>query len=302
MRAAGQCWSAFHGWLRPQSNSLISRKSNGLRGEAVAPGDKSVSHRSLILGGMAVGETTIEGLLEGQDVLDTAKAMSALGARVERGDDRVWRVSGVGVGGFAEPADVIDCGNSGTGVRLLMGAVATHDFATTFTGDASLRKRPMGRILTPLAQFGASAIGRSGGRLPLTLKGAANPVPVEYALPVASAQVKSAVLLAGLNAPGATVVIEPEATRDHTERMLRGLRRAGRGRAAQGGRVDHPADRSAGAARLQCGRASRPVLRRVSRGRGSADAGLRSRRVPGIGMNPTRAGPVRHACRRWARI
>lgn len=268
---------------------LISRKSEGLRGEAAVPGDKSVSHRSLILGGMAVGETTIEGLLEGQDVLDTASAMSALGARVERGDDRVWRVSGVGVGGFAEPADVIDCGNSGTGVRLLMGAVATHDFATTFTGDASLRKRPMGRILTPLSQFGASAMGRSGGRLPLTLRGAANPVPVEYELPVASAQVKSAVLLAGLNAPGATVVIEPEATRDHTERMLRGF----------GAQVVVEARPEGGAIIRLTGQ---PELRAchvaVPRDPSSAAfpvvAGLlvpgSEVRVPGIGMNPTRAG------------
>ena len=202
---------------------LTAHRAARLSGTAPIPGDKSVSHRALIFGAMAIGETVIEGLLEGEDVLDTAKAMRALGAEVTRGADGVWRVHGVGTGGFAEPAEVIDCGNSGTGVRLIMGAVATHPFSVTFTGDASLRSRPMGRVLDPLALFGAQAVGRSGGRLPLTLVGAANPMPVEYMLPVASAQVKSAVLLAGLNAPGITSVLEPVATRDHTERMLRGF-------------------------------------------------------------------------------
>lgn len=202
---------------------LTTRRSRSLRGTADIPGDKSVSHRALIFGAMAVGETVITGLLEGEDVLDTAKAMRALGATVTRDEDGTWRVHGVGTGGFAEPEQVIDCGNSGTGCRLIMGAVATHPFATTFTGDASLCSRPMARILDPLALFGTRATGRSGGRLPLTLIGASDPVPVTYTLPVASAQVKSAVLLAGLNAPGITTVIEPEATRDHTERMLRGF-------------------------------------------------------------------------------
>ena len=206
-----------------QPTPLTTRKSKNLRGVAAIPGDKSVSHRALIFGAMAIGETVITGLLEGEDVLDTAKAMRALGATVTRDDDGTWRVCGVGTGGFAEPEDVIDCGNSGTGCRLIMGAVATHDFTTTFTGDASLRSRPMGRILDPLALFGAHSSGRSKGRLPLSLIGARDPVPVSYTLPVASAQVKSAVLLAGLNAPGITTVIEPEATRDHTERMLRGF-------------------------------------------------------------------------------
>ncbi len=200
--------------------AMTSAPCGPLRGEARVPGDKSVSHRSLILGALAVGETRIEGLLEGQDVLDTAVAMRAFGAEVERAADGGWSVHGVGVGGFAEPSNVIDCGNSGTGVRLIMGAMATSPIAATFTGDASLRSRPMGRITDPLAGFGARAFGRSGGRLPLTLVGASRPVPVEYRLPVPSAQVKSAVLLAGLNAPGETVVIEPEPTRDHTERML----------------------------------------------------------------------------------
>jgi 3-phosphoshikimate 1-carboxyvinyltransferase len=208
-----------HGDAQP----MKSRKSGPLRGVAEVPGDKSISHRSLIFGAMAVGETRISGLLEGQDVLDTAKAMRAFGATVTRSGEGAWTVNGVGVGGFHEPADVIDCGNSGTGVRLIMGTMATTPITATFTGDASLRKRPMGRVTDPLALFGTRAYGRQGGRLPMTVVGAANPVPVRYALPVASAQVKSAVLLAGLNAPGETVVIEREPTRDHSERMLLGF-------------------------------------------------------------------------------
>ena len=202
---------------------MTSCKAAPLKGTAAVPGDKSISHRALIFGAMAVGETRITGLLEGEDVLDTAKAMQALGATVLREGAGEWVVNGVGVGGFTEPEDVIDCGNSGTGVRLIMGTVATHDFATTFTGDGSLRKRPMGRVTDPLALFGTQAVGRSGGRLPLTLVGTGDALPVEYETPVPSAQVKSAVLLAGLNAPGKTVVIEKEATRDHTERMLQGF-------------------------------------------------------------------------------
>ena len=202
---------------------MTAHKSGPLRGTALVPGDKSISHRALIFGAMAVGETTITGLLEGQDVLDTARAMQAFGATVEQHGPGAWSVHGVGVGGFREPADVIDCGNSGTGVRLIMGCMATTGMTATFTGDASLRKRPMGRITDPLSLFGTQSYGRSGGRLPMTIVGAANPVPVRYALPVASAQVKSAVLLAGLNAPGQTVVIEREPTRDHSERMLLGF-------------------------------------------------------------------------------
>ncbi len=202
---------------------MISHKSGPLAGVAEVPGDKSISHRSLILGAMAVGETKITGLLEGQDVLDTAKAMQAFGAQVTRHEDGSWAVQGVGVGGFAEPDNVIDCGNSGTGVRLIMGVMATSPITVTFTGDASLNKRPMARVTDPLALFGTRSYGRSGGRLPMTLIGAAEPVPVRYEVPVPSAQVKSAVLLAGLNAPGETVVIEKEATRDHTERMLEGF-------------------------------------------------------------------------------
>ncbi len=207
-----------HGPATPMS----AHKSSGLSGEAHVPGDKSISHRSLIFGAMAVGETRVTGLLEGQDVLDTAKAMRSFGADVEKQGD-TWVVQGVGVGGFSEPDHVIDCGNSGTGVRLIMGAMATCPIAATFTGDASLNKRPMARVTDPLALFGARSYGRSGGRLPMTIIGAANPVPVTYTTPVPSAQVKSAVLLAGLNAPGQTVVIEREATRDHSERMLAGF-------------------------------------------------------------------------------
>ncbi|MCF8483921.1 MAG: 3-phosphoshikimate 1-carboxyvinyltransferase [Rhodobacteraceae bacterium] len=208
-----------HGDAQP----MISAKCGPLRGEAAVPGDKSISHRALIFGAMAVGETKISGLLEGQDVLDTARAMRAFGATVTQHGPGAWSVHGVGVGGFSEPADVIDCGNSGTGVRLIMGTMATTAMTATFTGDASLRKRPMGRVTDPLSLFGTQAYGRKGGRLPMTVVGAANPVPVRYALPVASAQVKSAVLLAGLNAPGETVVIEREPTRDHSERMLVGF-------------------------------------------------------------------------------
>jgi 3-phosphoshikimate 1-carboxyvinyltransferase len=202
---------------------MTSRKGGPLRGEAHVPGDKSISHRSLILGALAVGETKITGLLEGQDVLDTGRAMEAFGAQVINHGGGEWSVHGVGVGGFAEPENVIDCGNSGTGVRLIMGAMATCNMTVTFTGDASLNGRPMGRVTDPLALFGTIAVGRAGGRLPMTVVGAKDPVPVRYVVPVPSAQVKSAVLLAGLNAPGETVVIEKEATRDHTERMLVGF-------------------------------------------------------------------------------
>ena len=202
---------------------LTAPASGPLGGVAEVPGDKSVSHRSLILGALAVGETTVTGLLEGEDVLATAEAMRAFGAEVTRTSEGEWSIHGVGTGGFAEPDRVIDCGNAGTGVRLVMGAMATSPIAATFTGDASLNARPMGRVTEPLALFGAQAFGRSGGRLPLTMIGAEVPVPVRYATPMPSAQVKSAVLLAGLNAPGETVVVEAEATRDHTERMLTGF-------------------------------------------------------------------------------
>jgi 3-phosphoshikimate 1-carboxyvinyltransferase len=202
---------------------MSSEKCGPLTGEAHIPGDKSISHRSLILGALAVGETKISGLLEGEDVLDTAKAMRAFGADVIGHGAGDWSVHGVGVGGFSEPDQVIDCGNSGTGVRLIMGAMATTPISATFTGDASLNKRPMRRVTDPIQALGAQAYGRSGGRLPITIIGAADPVAPRYTVPMPSAQVKSAVLLAGLNAPGETVVIEKEATRDHTERMLAGF-------------------------------------------------------------------------------
>ncbi len=185
-----------------------------------APGDKSISHRSFILAGLATGETRIEGLLEGEDVLATGDAMSALGGRVERLDRGVWRVVGRGVGGLSEPGRPLDFGNSGTGARLMMGVVAGYDFRTRFTGDASLSKRPMRRVLDPLTRMGAS-VEDGATTLPLTLHGSDDLVPITYVLPTPSAQVKSAILLAGLHAPGMTTVIEPEATRDHTERMLR---------------------------------------------------------------------------------
>lgn len=189
-----------------------------LRGETRAPGDKSISHRALILGAMASGVTEISGLLEGDDVRRTAAAMTAFGAGVERLGDGAWRI--VGKGRLAEPVDVIDCGNAGTGARLMMGAAAGYDLAVTFTGDVSLRSRPMARVLDPLSGMGARWLGREGTRLPITLRGGGLKA-VDYRLPMPSAQVKSAILLAGLNASGTTRVVEPEATRDHTERMLR---------------------------------------------------------------------------------
>ncbi|MBO6519058.1 MAG: 3-phosphoshikimate 1-carboxyvinyltransferase [Rhodospirillales bacterium] len=194
---------------------------SGLQGRINVPGDKSVSHRALMLSALAIGETRISGLLEGEDVLATAEAMRSMGANVSKDDDGVWTVAGVGVGALAEPAAVIDMGNAGTGVRLLMGLVATHPITCTFTGDASLSRRPMERVMGPLRRFGTQFTAREGGLLPITVIGAADPVPVRAEMTVPSAQVKSAVLLAGLNAPGETVVIEKEATRDHTENMLR---------------------------------------------------------------------------------
>ncbi len=201
---------------------LAAHRSGPLKGRARVPGDKSISHRALILGALTVGETAITGLLEGEDVINTAKAMRTLGAKVERTAPRVWRTNGVGVAGFAQPAAPLDFGNSGTGCRLIIGAVAGCPITATFDGDASLRSRPMRRFLDPLERMGARAESvTDGGRLPLTLKGARDPIPIVYQPPAASAQLKSAVLLAGLAAPGETVVIEAEATRDHTERLLR---------------------------------------------------------------------------------
>jgi 3-phosphoshikimate 1-carboxyvinyltransferase len=205
-----------------QPAPLEARNGGALTGRARVPGDKSISHRALILGALAVGETRISGLLEGEDVLNTAKAMRALGAQVERTGAFAWSVSGVGVSGFAQPDSPLDFGNSGTGCRLVMGAVAGCPIVATFDGDASLRSRPMRRVLDPLELMGARVTGsEDGGRLPLTLAGASDPLPILYRTPVASAQIKSAVLLAGLSAPGTTTVIETEASRDHTELMLR---------------------------------------------------------------------------------
>jgi len=269
-----------------------SRRSGALSGIAEVPGDKSVSHRALIFGTLAIGETRITGLLEGEDVLGTAAAMRAFGAEVTRSGEGAWTVHGVGVGGLAEPEDVVDCGNAGTGVRLIMGMMATTPINATFTGDASLRRRPMGRILDPLKLFGARSAGRAGGLLPLTLTGAANPVPVEYALPVPSAQVKSAVLLAGLNAPGETVVIEREATRDHTERMLRGF-------GAEVTVEDLPASSGGGRAIRLTGQPElHPLSIAVPRDPSSAAFPVAAALivegsevlVPNICLNPTRAG------------
>jgi 3-phosphoshikimate 1-carboxyvinyltransferase len=194
-----------------------------LRGTVTVPGDKSISHRSLMFSALAVGKSQIEGLLEGEDVLATAAAMRAMGADIVRGPDGVWRVHGVGVGGLLQPQAALDMGNSGTSTRLLMGLVASHAITATFTGDASLSGRPMGRVIEPLSRMGADITSSPGGRLPLMVRGINPAVPIEYTLPVASAQVKSAVLLAGLNTPGITRVIEPVPTRDHSERMLRGF-------------------------------------------------------------------------------
>jgi 3-phosphoshikimate 1-carboxyvinyltransferase len=201
---------------------LEARSSGPLAGKARVPGDKSISHRALILGALAVGETRISGLLEGEDVLNTARAMQALGARVERTGAFAWSVRGVGVAAFAQPENPLDFGNSGTGCRLVMGAVAGCPITAIFDGDASLRGRPMRRVLDPLELMGARVgAAKEGGRLPLTLNGARDPLPILYRTPVASAQIKSAVLLAGLAAPGITTVIETEASRDHTELMLK---------------------------------------------------------------------------------
>ena len=206
--------------LNPKPTVMRALRSSSLKGVVSIPGDKSISHRSLILGALAIGQTRITGLLEGQDVLDTAKAMVAFGAVVEKNDQSEWLVDGVGVGGFAEPSTVVDCGNSGTGVRLIIGAMSTTPINATFTGDHSLNSRPMERVTNPLSKFGVTTFGRSRGRLPMTVIGARSPIPVKYDVPVPSAQVKSALLLAALNAPGETIITEKEITRDHTERML----------------------------------------------------------------------------------
>ncbi len=207
----------------PPDRSLTALSAERVHGSVQVPGDKSISHRSLILGALTVGETVVHGLLESEDVLATAAAMRAMGADVRRDEGGVWHVHGCGVGGLAEPAGVLDMGNAGTGVRLLMGVAAGYPFTTFFAGDASLSRRPMERVSKPLESMGARFVTHSGARLPLAVTGGSPLMPIEYELPVPSAQVKSAVLLAGLHAPGVTSVIEREATRDHTERMLQGF-------------------------------------------------------------------------------
>jgi 3-phosphoshikimate 1-carboxyvinyltransferase len=206
----------------PAAQPLRSHRAPGpLTGRVAVPGDKSISHRALMFGALAIGETRITGLLTGEDVLRTAAAMRALGAEVTRDPDGIWRVAGRGIGGLTEPADVLDMGNSGTAARLLCGILSTHPLFAVMTGDASLRGRPMRRVTDPLSKTGAQFMTREGGRLPMAIRGATDALPLEYRVPVPSAQVKSAVLLAGLNAPGITRVEEPEATRDHSENMLR---------------------------------------------------------------------------------
>ena len=202
------------------SNRAYSANSKPLLGIANIPGDKSISHRSLILGSLAVGETKIAGLLESTDVLNTAEAMRAFGSEVTKNKDNTWSVFGVGVGGFCEPDKVIDCGNSGTAIRLIMGAMSTSAITATFAGDHSLSKRPMGRVLKPLSLFGANFLSRGSGFLPITIRGSENPVSLEYSSPIPSAQVKSAILLGALNATGTTIFRESELSRDHTEKML----------------------------------------------------------------------------------
>nr|WP_244889817.1 3-phosphoshikimate 1-carboxyvinyltransferase [Microvirga massiliensis] len=205
-----------------EPSPITARSGAGLKGRVRVPGDKSISHRALILGLLSIGETAIEGLLEGDDVLRTAEACRALGAAITREAPGRWRVRGAGVGGLTEPTAVLDFGNAGTGARLMMGVTGSHPIRATFDGDASLRKRPMRRILDPLVEMGAQVVEEApGGRVPLTLLGPRETVPIRYETPAASAQIKSAVLLAGLNSPGRTTVVEREATRDHTERMLR---------------------------------------------------------------------------------
>ena len=207
-----------HGSASP----VTSRSGTALKGRVRVPGDKSISHRSMIFGLLAIGETRVEGLLEGDDVLRTAEACKALGAAITREAPGRWRIRGVGIGGLTEPSQVLDFGNAGTGSRLMMGVAGSHPITTTFDGDASLRKRPMRRILDPLVQMGVTVVSEAeGGRVPLTLRGPRETIPITYETPAASAQIKSAILLAGLNSPGRTTVLEREATRDHTERMLR---------------------------------------------------------------------------------
>ena len=271
-----------------QPLSLIA--AGPLAGTAAVPGDKSISHRALMLGALAVGETTITGLLEGEDVLATAAAMRAMGAEITRDDAGQWCVHGVGVGGLLQPQTALDMGNSGTSTRLLMGLIASHPITATFIGDASLQGRPMGRVMEPLGLMGARFAASPGGRLPLTMTGLTPAVPLSYTLPVASAQVKSALLLAGLNTPGETTVIEPVPTRDHSERMLAGF--------GADLRVEHQ-----GAARVITVRGEAELRGQAITVPGDPSSAafpmVAALIVPGsrititnVGMNPTRAGLV----------
>jgi 3-phosphoshikimate 1-carboxyvinyltransferase len=286
--------------LHQPAAPLLASASPALAGTALVPGDKSISHRALMFGALAVGRTRITGLLEGEDVLRTAAACRAMGARIARSDD-AWTVDGVGVGGLAEPAEVLDLGNSGTSTRLLLGLIATHDMTAFVTGDASLTRRPMARVTEPLARMGARFVTRSGGRLPLAAIGAKAPLPITYRLPVASAQVKSAILLAGLNAPGETTVIEPEPTRDHSETMLRHFGATVRVEPADGG-----------GKRITVVGRPELVARDVAVPRDPSSAAfplvaaliVPGSRValPGVGINPLRAGLIQTLQQMGARI
>ncbi len=268
---------------------LVSRFTESFGGAVRAPGDKSISHRALILAALAVGRSTVTGLLESDDVRATAAALRALGAEIARGGDGAWTVDGVGVGGLAEPETVLDLGNSGTSARLLLGAIASHRMTCFMTGDPSLRARPMGRVTAPLRQMGAEFVARAGGLLPLAVTGPEEALPIEYVLPVASAQVKSAVLLAGLNAPGRTRVVEPRPSRDHTELMLRHFGVAveieERGASGRAVAVEGYPEIAARSVRVPGDISSAAFP-------GVAALLVPGARValPGVGLNPTRAG------------
>ena len=284
----------------PPVSALTAHPSESLEGPARVPGDKSISHRALMIGALAVGESQIEGLLDGEDVLRTAAAMRALGAEIERDAAGAWIVWGRGIGGLTEPEQVLDLGNSGTGARLLLGVLASHPLTAMLTGDASLRGRPMGRVAAPLGEMGAQIFGRAECRLPLTILGTGEAMPIAYTLPVASAQVKSAVLLAGLNAPGTTSVIEPQPTRDHTERMLRSFGAALEVTQGEDGRVSslNGQPELSGQSLRVPGDVSSAAFPLV------AAAILPGSRVtlPGVGMNPHRTGLIATLQEMGARI
>ncbi|MCG8543339.1 MAG: 3-phosphoshikimate 1-carboxyvinyltransferase, partial [Alphaproteobacteria bacterium] len=272
------------------ARAVTANPAGPLTGRCAVPGDKSISHRAVLLGALAVGETTIRGLLEGEDVLRTIAAIRALGAEAEKNAEGVWRIWGVGVGGLAEPDDVLDMGNSGTAARLLLGVLAGHPITCFMTGDESLRARPMERVAGPLREMGAEIVTRGGGALPLMVRGGANLVPIRYQPPVASAQVKSAILFAGLNVPGETTVVEARATRDHSERMLRHFGADVRSETTadgdaitltgqpelRGAAIDVPADISSAAFPI--------VAALITPGSDIT--------IPGVGMNPGRTGVI----------